>query len=493
MFRKKNVFSYVLWLFLAAVSLGGLFGLITCMTSVYQMPVYVSFLGVVGFSAVAYALMFLVRHVIDNRLNQAKLSDGVLNALEWMGILLCLGLGGFLRYLEFPGISGDAQTLLFTAVDGQNPMFPTVHGASFLYLGILKKVCMLFGINMQVCVLFQECLLLLSCILLYVSVRRVAGRFPAFFTLLVGFCATYIRVDTMNPFPTVLILFFLSVLFFILSALVKRQTEVSFLLFYPVGIFTGICGYLDCIGFLPVIFLIGLLFGTDNEEEAYEESGKEKAILLVGFLVMVILGFIGCVFVDVLVNSSTVERILTAYGFANSCGFSSAISLTFECRYVTELAVMFTAVLFAAVGFLMDKEKERITPWVMVLLVVLVMQALGLSYSTVDMNVYLMVFGAALGGVGISSFWNFQRRSISEQPVYITDDSGLGSLSDWKPEDLEKPVAAAEQFQVQATESGEETTEQIEYIENPLPGPRKHVAKSMDYDLEVADDDDFDI
>ena len=97
MVRKKNVFSYVLWLFLAAVSLGGLFGLITCMTSVYQMPVYVSFLGVVGFSAVAYALMFLVRHVIDNRLNQAKLSDGVLNALEWMGILLCLGLGGFLR------------------------------------------------------------------------------------------------------------------------------------------------------------------------------------------------------------------------------------------------------------------------------------------------------------------------------------------------------------------------------------------------------------
>ena len=87
MFRKKNVFSYVLWLFLAAVSLGGLFGLITCRTSVYQMPVYVSFLGVVGFSAVAYALMFLVRHVIDNRLNQAKLSDGVLNA--WSGWVFC--------------------------------------------------------------------------------------------------------------------------------------------------------------------------------------------------------------------------------------------------------------------------------------------------------------------------------------------------------------------------------------------------------------------
>ena len=33
----------------------------------------------------------------------------------------------------------------------------------------------------------------------------------------------------------------------------------------------------------------------------------------------------------------------------------------------------------------------------------------------------------------------------------------------------------------------------VRYIENPLPGPRKHVAKSMDYDLEVADDDDFDI
>jgi len=39
----------------------------------------------------------------------------------------------------------------------------------------------------------------------------------------------------------------------------------------------------------------------------------------------------------------------------------------------------------------------------------------------------------------------------------------------------------------------DEKKPEIDYIENPLPGPKKHVAKSMDYDIEVSDDDDYDI
>lgn len=492
MFWKKNVFSYVLWLFLAAVSLGGLFGLITCMTSTYQSSMYVSLLALVGIFAVAYALMFLVRYIINERLSQVKLSGGLLTALEMSGFLLCLGLGIFLRYLELPRITGDARALLSASVNGQNILFPRFHGASFLYLEILKKVCTFFGTDMLVCVLFQECLLLLSGILLYVSVRRVAGRFPAFLTFLVGFCASYIRKAIMVLSPTVLILLILSVLFFILSGLVKRQRDADFLLFYPVGILIGICGYLDCIGFLPVLFLICLLFEND-EDEGEGESVKEKMLLLVGFLVMVVLGFIGCVFVDVLMSSSITERILVSYGYANSSGFSSAIDLTFRCGFVTELTVLFLTVLFAVLGFFMDKEKVRITPWALIVLGILLMQALGFSYSTIDMNVYLMVFGAALGGVGISSFWKFDRKQTG-QLKYITEASELGSLSDWTPDLMEKSnVVFGNQDHVPSGDSGVETVEKIEYIENPLPGPRKHVAKSMEYDIEVPDDDDFDI
>ena len=34
---------------------------------------------------------------------------------------------------------------------------------------------------------------------------------------------------------------------------------------------------------------------------------------------------------------------------------------------------------------------------------------------------------------------------------------------------------------------------EIHYLENPLPGPKKHVPKTMDFDINVSDDDDFDI
>ena len=33
----------------------------------------------------------------------------------------------------------------------------------------------------------------------------------------------------------------------------------------------------------------------------------------------------------------------------------------------------------------------------------------------------------------------------------------------------------------------------LEFIDNPLPLPKKHQPRVMDYDYEVADDDDFDI
>ncbi len=53
------------------------------------------------------------------------------------------------------------------------------------------------------------------------------------------------------------------------------------------------------------------------------------------------------------------------------------------------------------------------------------------------------------------------------------------------------------------TETGSEVTETIEsvtvdnsgvkYIENPLPLPKKHVNKTMDFDIEISENDDFDV
>ncbi|MBP3603748.1 MAG: hypothetical protein J6J79_06340 [Lachnospiraceae bacterium] len=53
------------------------------------------------------------------------------------------------------------------------------------------------------------------------------------------------------------------------------------------------------------------------------------------------------------------------------------------------------------------------------------------------------------------------------------------------------------------TETGSEVTETTEsvtvdnsgvkYIENPLPLPKKHVNKTMDFDIEISENDDFDV
>ncbi len=68
------------------------------------------------------------------------------------------------------------------------------------------------------------------------------------------------------------------------------------------------------------------------------------------------------------------------------------------------------------------------------------------------------------------------------------------------PADASKKPLSVHPLPPQMTENEEEAEteallpkKEIHYLENPLPGPKKHVPKSLEFDLEVPEDDDFDL
>lgn len=64
----------------------------------------------------------------------------------------------------------------------------------------------------------------------------------------------------------------------------------------------------------------------------------------------------------------------------------------------------------------------------------------------------------------------------------------VSELSDLLPGVKEEP----KEREIPETEETPPKKE-IHYIENPLPGPKKHVPRTLDFDIDVSDDDDFDI
>ena len=83
-----------------------------------------------------------------------------------------------------------------------------------------------------------------------------------------------------------------------------------------------------------------------------------------------------------------------------------------------------------------------------------------------------------------------QTVSLEEQAAYREEQEVFAAGQ------AAKEQAAGEQEQTFAGEQEQaagEQTPSVQYIDNPLPLPRKHVKKVLDFDYEVAEDDDFDI
>jgi len=108
----------------------------------------------------------------------------------------------------------------------------------------------------------------------------------------------------------------------------------------------------------------------------------------------------------------------------------------------------------------------------------------GMATTEIGMQVYVYITAAILAGTGIGGVWEREEQA-DQVPEEQTENSVEGS-----GETLNVEAPAKES--------------RVRYIESPLPLPKKHVKKVLDFDrdlqegmdefdLDIADGDDFDI
>ena len=136
----------------------------------------------------------------------------------------------------------------------------------------------------------------------------------------------------------------------------------------------------------------------------------------------------------------------------------------------------------------------------------LVILALFVSFGNQNMSYQLLItaFWSILAALGITSVMFVKEKTVeAEEAVKVLTVDEICE-KEMKAGTAELQI---EELKPEETEcSNMENTEKkpIQYIENPLPLPKKHVKKTMDYkfepeehlmkyDIEVSDDDDFDL
>lgn len=522
-----------------------------------------------GYLLVAGLFVFLVNR-LAGRIRTNMVSRRVLALGEALTLVAFLSIGLVLRLGQLDnGLEGLGYFEAAKVVEGhQVPQ--VVHGASYLYLHLLHLLFRFLGNKAVLGVWLQILLQLVEAMLLYVAVRKLAGRLPGLVALGLLMCSDHWArgVRELSPEGLFFCLFFLGLI--LTTAWMGERTRMPGV--FLAGAWTGLAGYLDISGFLLGVMAIAVLWARKEElsgekdgsfrekEEASREKGrlsgekeeasrekdgpfgekeevstensqrrwKKRAAAGAFYLAGSVLGFAGFLVADALLCGKTVRSVLGAWGTLYSPEGYALPATNGEPGVPPDILVMVGLMGLGIFSFWCDRKKERMGMWI--LAACLSVAASSFGVFTPEMPGYGMLYQlcCVLAGVSLGACFS---RSPVRAALAQGGESQSGKRAGKLAENLDRETGVEEK-QTGAMEEGNRTeskkteengmgsgTEEkragdtgpegedkpkVKFIENPLPLPKKHERRVMDYarqvsvgeeeyDLSVQDGDDFDL
>lgn len=499
---KKNVFSYILWVvYTAAVSVGVL-GLSASVCYRIGYPMEYGIAITIGYLVIVGLLVLGVRKLwrrygipFDFEGNMA------VRVAEGLFVVLLLFLGIYLRTNLVLLTSGSVDGMIYyeaAVVTAGKGVPQVVHGATYLYLGLLHLIFIFMGNKLAAAVMLQIVLQILVAIVLYMAVRKLAGTLAGIFTTAFLMISPYMVGSVLELSPAFLYLLLYMIALLGVGAILQKNSGNP--LWYVVaGIFVGIVSYLDIFGITLFLFL-GAVFMVERD---YQESmcNSRLATFLFGVL-GVVAGFLGAIGVDTISCGKSFFGVLTAWmeiyqpvalGLAASTEASGAYG---------DVAILFGVLAIGIFSFWCRKRYERQGIWIAVTTALMGLQCFQMMVQNAGSQIYIYIFMAILAGIGLEAVFVVDRPRVSAETV-------TNALQQEEQEDdmeiiHEGTAEVREEVPEEVSVETPAETRKVQLLENPLPLPKKHVSKEMsyrisevkedsNYDYDVADDDDYDI
>lgn len=564
---RKNIISYLFWaVFTASVCIYHI-AVVTLLLEQTPIEDEYAQMGVIGLTIVLGAGLFaLLRRLAKNREQEAD-KHGV-SHLIWEAALavLLLGAGIFMR--AFMAGEGTQEAAFFetASVTGQ-PVIPIAHGAQYLYVLVLRGLFIIVGNSFTAGIILQILLQAVTALVWYLGIRRISGP-VASLIFLSGIMLLPASVqEGITYSPRMLYLLLYGLVFLMIGRFLRRQKNGDSMKWYSwiqtvvLGIAIGIMTYLDVSGLtllLPVLFIYGV------KEEGEAQKGVKRFLRLSLQVMTVILVFFVTVllvmFVDGMQNNADVAQVFNTWCMLFSYKgmgklpvllYPDTVSGTYAMPFVSFL------LLLGIPAFFVHEKRESQMLYFFFLSGVAAIVAGNFNASGMTAGYLAFSLVLALMGAGVqAALQPGIKESVSETAgaeaeIAQKDVPAVIASKEEKAESVEsnertkesemkknekaekkkaerekaeaekaakaeKKKAAKEKKTKDSKSSAGKTAAAVSekpaaqsgakgnYIENPLPLPKKHETKVMDYpyfvatdklrfDVKVSPDDDFDI
>lgn len=523
---RKTWFSYVLWTFYAGICIM----LLACMGyDLYLEYISASMAKIGGFLIfpVAVGIYWVIREVSQYIRKRSSMHRHTAQMLEVFVVALCIVFGTLYRivcvlYSEtyfdlnvtYPaGIKDIVETSYSSYYDmalvrtGEQ-LTPLTHGAGYLYVLCVSAVCSFLGNKIMSAVLLEAVIQIISIVLSYLAVRKSAGKLPACVVLIyLSFSGIYVdEMYSLSPDNLVFMLYLIGLLFVItyVKDYCKNRFSKPMAICGAVliGAVTGILVYLDFKFIVLLVFLIGLFTGKKEHKdgEAVDHTAKVSIGAFVVTLVSCAAGLSVMLGMAALYKDTTFCQEGAAWW--ELYRQKSSISLTYSrAQMMPELPIM--AVVIMAASFLVfefyrGNKEQNYMLWI--LACILIAPTPMFRYGILPYTAIALFQWSVLAGLGLQNCIFGGQAKIVQAKIEEINASAEPIAENTVP--IVRKTAA-EPDSVQTPENVREE-EKPRFIENPLPLPKKHVKREMDYqypveekdmkyDIEVDENDDFDI
>lgn len=362
---------------------------------------------------------------------------------------------------------------------------PLTHSAGYLYVLCVSAACSFLGNKFASAVMLQAVIQIISIILSYVVVRNAAGKLPACIVLVsMSFSGTYIgELYRIDPGSFVFMLYLAGL--FVVTKYIKKYCgncsgkPMAIWRAVFTGLVTGILVYLDLKLIILLVFMVGLFTGKKTQTDE-EQSNHGAGITIASFLLMIAACAAGvCIMFEVVAlyrGTSFVQDVsawFSLYAQKSQVDFFYMMNDTGVIAQLPVMALLVMSASFLVFEFFKCRKEQNFTLWILACLLIAptpMTKAGILPYTAIALFQW-----SVLAGLGLQNcIFGGQEKVVQAKIEEIN--------ASVEPVEEEKP----------------------RFIENPLPLPKKHIKKEMDYqypvedkdmkyDIDVDENDDFDI
>lgn len=501
---KKTWLSYLLWAVYACAAgvMLANYAILFWKTEISRYLDYQTAIFVFAVFAGLTIFYFLIRKIVSFvKTREKQVGNGGKQALWEMPVchmlIVVLIFSGGLIYRILFYLQNNMNEVVLTeyyhqaTIKAGEDVSAMAHGASYLYALCLSFVFSFLGNKAEAAVWMQIFIQMLTILLSFFVVKKIAGSIPAYVVMAVFSFSSQYREHIFDMMPEDFFFFlYLLGLFIIISFVVeycRQNLSVREMIVRAVfvGISMGVLVYLDAVSLTLLIFLAGLFTGIRKRTKAEFLSFRIPASLVTLVITSGGLTLMGLFSVDAYSGGFTISqaagtwhRLYRNHLSADYVFYRSEQSMI-ECL----ILVLFAALLILA--FWNRRNVQNATPWICMMLILAPTPLT--TVGVLSYQVYSIFVWSVLAGIGLQQSFAWEPVPVQKPVSAVEGEAFVPALEPLPAVECGCPVPVIEN-QIAASESEPEPAPKPRFIENPLPLPKKHERREIDYLYDVAED-----